>query len=168
MQYPTKLQTSRLLLSALSEGDVDFIFRLLNTPGWLAFIGDRKIHSADDALRYIQKILANGELQYWKVVLASSGEAVGMITLLQRDYLSHPDIGFAFLPDHAGQGLAFEAAGAVKALVLDHEQDKILHAVCLPTNTRSISLIKRLGFLFDRQARVEDETLDVYTFTLRQ
>jgi hypothetical protein len=47
MQPP--LFTERLSITSLSTTDAKFISELVNTEGWLKFIGDRKIHSPEDA-----------------------------------------------------------------------------------------------------------------------
>ena len=47
------LYTSRLLLRELNENDAPFILELLNTEGWLRYIGDRHIHTIADAVKYI-------------------------------------------------------------------------------------------------------------------
>jgi len=41
--------TSRLKLNQLSQADREFIIKLLNTPGWIKFIGDRNIKTHEDA-----------------------------------------------------------------------------------------------------------------------
>ena len=46
-------ETDRLVLSHLAADDASFIFELLNTPGWLQFIGDRGIKTMQDAEQYI-------------------------------------------------------------------------------------------------------------------
>ena len=46
------------------------------------------------------------------VELKAHGALVGMCGLIKRDTLEDVDIGFAFLPDFEGQGLAHEAASA--------------------------------------------------------
>src|SRR5512132_4196453 len=49
------LETDRLLLSHLSpEADAEFIFRLVNDPSFIRYIGDKKVRTLDDARQYIQ------------------------------------------------------------------------------------------------------------------
>jgi len=52
------LSTPRLQISAFTLDDAAFIVELLNDPGWLAHIGDRKVRTLDDARAY----LSNGPL----------------------------------------------------------------------------------------------------------
>ena len=48
--------TERLSLNLLILNDHDFIMRLVNSHGWIEFIGDRNVHSKEDAIAYINKI----------------------------------------------------------------------------------------------------------------
>ncbi len=70
MNVPLFLTTSRLVIEPLTLNDNDFIFKLVNTEGWLKFIGDRNIKSTDEAADYIRKILASKNIFYW-VIIAS-------------------------------------------------------------------------------------------------
>jgi len=159
-----KIQTARLLLSPLSEDDHLFIKELLNTEGWIKFIGNRNIHSEEDAIAYIQKIDANPATSYRTVTLKDTSETIGLITLIQRDYLDQPDIGFAFLPAHAGKGYAYEAAREVLAHVLEDDTSSV-HAVVLPDNTSSVRLVEKLGLTFNKAISVGEEELHLYTIT---
>ena len=45
--------TDRLMLEKLKVDDYDFILSLVNTTGWIENIGDRNIHSKNEAIEYI-------------------------------------------------------------------------------------------------------------------
>ena len=47
-------ETERLLLKPSTEEDAAFVLELLNTPKWLQFIGDRKVHTLEAAKEYIR------------------------------------------------------------------------------------------------------------------
>jgi ribosomal-protein-alanine N-acetyltransferase len=49
---PTK--TRRLVLRPFTLADAPFIVVLLNSEGWLRFIGDRGVRTLDDARTYLQ------------------------------------------------------------------------------------------------------------------
>ena len=42
--------------------DTEFIIQLLNSPGWLKFIGDRNVKTEDDAKAYLE----NGPLTSYR------------------------------------------------------------------------------------------------------
>ena len=51
------LETERLRIRPLSAEDSKFILELVNTEGWLKFIGDRNVKDLPDAIDYIEKIM---------------------------------------------------------------------------------------------------------------
>ena len=162
MQIKNKLTTLRLTLDTLSERDKLFMFELMNSEGWIQYIGDRNIHSEIDALAYIQKVNTNSKVSYWIVKLKDTDEKIGIITFIKRDYLDHNDIGFAFLPNYFGQGYAFEATKEVlKFVKKNHNLSQIL-ATTIPENINSVTLLKKLGFEYEKSITVENETLHVY------
>jgi len=172
------LKTARLELTALGLSEAAFIHQLVNTPGWLRFIGDRNIGTIADALGYIEKILFDPNVHFWIVKLSQdplptdqpptdqppAGQpSIGIITLIQRDYLEHPDIGFAFLPAYAKQGYAFEAAAAVmQTLTTGPDQSPVL-AITKKENADSARLLEKLGLRFDREINNKDEALQLYS-----
>lgn len=148
------IETERLILRQLAETDADFILRLLNDPAWLRFIGDKNVRSLDDARAYIrqgpQRMYAQEGFGLWLVAPRQGNGALGLCGLIRRDTLDDVDIGFAFLPGFRGLGYALEAATAVR----DHARDALglvrLVAIASPDNDRSIRLLERLGFRFER------------------
>ena len=158
-------KTERLELNKLSPDDVDFIFELVNTPGWLKFIGDRNVRTKEDAAGYIQKILGLPGIHYRVVKLAAEQVPVGVVTFIQRDYLEHPDIGFAFLPQYAKQGYAFEASREVLHDLCSADKNPVVLATTIKDNTASIQLLTKLGFGFRNEIRIGADTLHVYTIT---
>ena len=159
------LHTERLMLSPLEETEYAFIIELLNTEGWIKFIGERNIRTKEDAVAYIQKVNNNPAIHYYTVKEKGSRVPVGLVTLIQRDYLTQPDIGFAFLPVHFGKGYAYEAARELLNDVWADEQTRQVHAVTLPHNNPSIRLVEKLGLVFDKPIEVNKETLHLYTIT---
>lgn len=158
----TNYKTERLFLRTLSAADARFIFELLNTEGWIKFIGDRNIKNLEDAGQYIQKIISNPDVEYRVAVLVDEQTAIGVISFIKRTYLDHHDIGFAFLPAYAGKGYAFEAASAVLADMLQLEEHHTILATTLADNHSSIQLLKKLGFIFSRQIINGEDTLQLY------
>ena len=159
----TKLTTERLSLDVLTPGDAEFILELLNTKGWLRFIGDRNIHSKEDALNYINKINGTPNYRYWTVRLTGTLEPIGIISFIKRDYLEHFDIGFAFLPQHNGHGYAYEAAKKILSVVGSKPEHAVIVATTLPHNSSSIKLLQKLGFKFEREMEAGKERLLVYS-----
>ncbi len=155
--------TDRLTLDKLSTDDAVFISRLVNTAGWIRFIGNRNVNNHADAEAYIRRILENTAITYWVVRLRERDEPVGVVTFIKRVYLSHHDIGFAFLPEHNGKGYAFEAASTVMNSAVNDFSHSTILATTMKENIQSIALLKKLGLQFEKEILVENETLLVYS-----
>lgn len=162
-KMPSKITTERLSLDLLSVQDGGFIFELVNTPGWLDFIGDRNIHSTEGAIAYINRINNTPNFTYWTVRLKQSNQPIGVITFLKRNYLSHFDIGFAFLPEYCRHGYAYEAANEVLSLVKQVPEHRVVLATTIPGNINSIKLLMKLGFHFKVEMEQRGDTLHVYS-----
>jgi RimJ/RimL family protein N-acetyltransferase len=163
MQSP--LFSERLSITALSTTDVKFISELVNTEGWLKFIGDRKIHSLVDARSFIQNIIDSPGISYWVVRLRQDDTAAGIISLIKRDHLEHPDIGFAFVPSFTNHGYAYEAAKIVLTHFIGNTEHPFVFGVAVAENTASIGLLKKLGFQFQKEIEVKKEKSLVYVLS---
>lgn len=161
-------ETPRLTLSHLTPGDTSFLITLMNTPGWLQFIGDRNVHTTEDALRYLQDRIVKGYDEngfgLYRVALKDDNTPIGMCGLVKRDWLDDPDIGFAFLPAHEGRGYALEAARAV----MEHAKTtlglKHLAAVTVAYNERSIRLLEKLGMKREKTIIIPDDPEELLLF----
>jgi len=160
------LTTARLAIEPLSLSDNKFILELVNTDGWLKFIGNRNINSEMEAASYIQKIIDNPDTAYFVVKLKDKTK-IGIITFIKRDYLENHDIGFAFLPAFGNNGYAYEAANAVLMNVTRIYHLSHILATTIPENINSIKLLKKLGLLFEKEIEVENIKLHVYSSAQR-
>ncbi len=155
-----KIETERLILRRFTLEDVMFFRELLNDADWIRFIGDRNVHSDEQARAYLTKSYL---CQYEKngfginLVALKDGKPIGMCGLLKRDSLDDVDIGFAFLPAYRGKGYAVEAARAVLAYGRDVLHKKRVVAITLADNLTSISLLEKIGMHFETMVRLTDD-----------
>lgn len=151
MNAPSVTQTmphpADLTLRPLNTGDADFLYTLYNDPLFKQNIGDRGIHSVHDAQQMIadKHALSVQGIPCFQVICEQQDTALGMLTLLQRDYLQVPDIGYALLPAARGKGIAKLAA---RQLVNACQLQGIttVSAIVSPENTASCTLLESLGF----------------------
>lgn len=155
-------ETERLVLTKVTLNDAPFIYELVNTPGWIKFIGERNVKTLEDAGKYIEKLLANPNITYLVVKLKTTGTPLGIISFIKRDYLDHHDIGFAFLPQHTNKGYAFEATKVVLNYAINELKMPAIVATTLKENTNSIRLLEKLGLRFEKKIVAEGEELLVY------
>lgn len=159
----TLIETDRLFISHLSLDDAAFIMKLVNTPGWLQYIGDRNVKSLEDGRRYLEtgplKSYAQWGFGLFRVTLKSTNTPIGICGLIKRNGLKDIDLGFALLPAYAGKGYAYEAAEAVLQYAQNHLHLQRLVAITLVDNAASLKLLQKLGFRFERMVRLDNEDL---------
>ena len=153
-----ELTTERLLLRHVTPDDAPFVLALLNSPGWLTYIGDRRVRTEAQATTYItdRMLGAYATPGHGSFVATdrATGKPLGVVGVYVRDYLQAPDFGYAFLPAYHGRGYALEAARAVLAQPEVVALPSLL-AIVMPDNARSIHLLARLGF--SRTGTTENE-----------
>lgn len=170
----TSFETTRLRLRRFvdDERDGEFMRVLVNDPDWIRFIGPRNVSDVASARamlreRYLPQYDRLG-FGFNAVERKDDAALVGMCGLIQRDYLPHPDIGFAYLPQHRGMGYALESARAVIDQARDVFRLPRVLAVATPENSRSIHLLTQLGLRYvdDVTTPGEDKRLALYQIDL--
>ncbi|PUZ25866.1 hypothetical protein DCC81_16580 [Chitinophaga parva] len=164
--------TSRLALRPFTLADDAFIYRLLNTPTWLQFIGDRHIIDLAAARHYLQ----HGPLQSyrvngfgpWLVTLRDTGAPIGMCGFFQRPFLDAPDAGLAFLPEYEGQGYASEALRACMDYAFDAMGAHRVYAFTLPVNLRCMRLLQAIGFHYQEMIRPPGEAHALMLYAIQR
>jgi len=152
------LETERLVLRTLAEEDAPFYLNLLNSPPFIANIGDRGVRTLAQARSSIVSgPMAMQSLRghsLYLVALKDSGVAVGMAGLIKREMLDDVDLGYGFLPPYFGQGYAYEAAVALLGHARETVRLKRLVAITSPGNTASNRLLEKIGMRFEKMVHL--------------
>ena len=85
------IKTQRLILRKFTLDDAAFMLKLLNTPTWLRFIGDRNVKTLEEAEQY----LLNGNIRsyqeygfgFYVVVIKETQESIGICGIVKREGL---------------------------------------------------------------------------------
>ncbi|MCA6364970.1 MAG: GNAT family N-acetyltransferase [Bacteroidetes bacterium] len=160
------LHTTRLHMRELTEADAPFMYRMMNSEGWLQFIGDRHIRTHDDAAAYLRNVYiphyATHSFGFYVVSLIDNDEPLGLCGLIKRDGLEDVDIGFAFLPEYQGKGYALEAAKEVMNFAATKGISNVV-AITTPDNEKSVALLRKIGFTQQTAIVMNDESLLLHT-----
>ena len=168
MITPLSIETARLKIRWLELDDAKFVYRLVNDPMWIRYIGDKDVSTLEDAKTYIE----TGPLDMYRnlgfglnyVSLKEDGAPIGICGLLKRETLEDVEIGFAFLPEFRRQGYALEAATAVLEYGCSALQISRIAAILTPDNQASRKLLGKLGFVLEDNFQKEPNSgiLDLY------
>lgn len=143
------LTTPRLALRWFTEDDAPFVLRLINDPDWHRHINDSGVRDEAAAREWIaQRLTAPYWTRghgFWAVIDRASGSPVGLAGIFKRDSLPHPDVGYGFLSEWRGKGLAQEAAAACVAYARDTLGITRLMGITSPANTASQRVLAASG-----------------------
>ncbi|AVP98865.1 hypothetical protein C7S18_17520 [Ahniella affigens] len=160
-----EIETERLRLVRFEQQHAPELFRLMNDPDWLRFIGDRGIRTVDDAVRQIEERYDVHHREhgygFCAVLEKQTSNLVGLCGLIQRDTLPEIDLGYALLPEFRGRGYVQEVARACLDYARDHLGRNQVLAIVNSDNQRSISVLVRLGFVYRGPYRVPGEERDI-------
>jgi RimJ/RimL family protein N-acetyltransferase len=162
------METRRLALREIGPEDTDFMLELLNTPSWKRFIGDRGVRTKEQSTEFITGRLMKSYTEYgfgfYLVVLKEDETKLGICGMVKRDSLEDVDLGFAFLPEHEGKGYGFESSLAMLNYAKTVHKLQRIAAITNQDNVRSIALIEKLGFAYEKLIRLPGETIDIMLF----
>lgn len=71
-------ETDRLLIRPITIDDTAFVLELVNTKGWLEFIGDRSVRDIESANNYIQNKILNNKIFYHVFEIKDSKFPIGI------------------------------------------------------------------------------------------
>ena len=155
------LETDRLVLREIIANDAGFMYKLMNDPAWLQFIGDRKIDSVKAAADYISNKIrpsyAEFGFGFYLVSLKENDTPIGVCGLVKRPALEHVDVGFAFLPEFRSKGYGYESAMGIMKYANETLGIDYIVAITDLDNIRSINLLKKLGLRFEKIMQLDGE-----------
>jgi RimJ/RimL family protein N-acetyltransferase len=161
-----RLETARLLLRRFTLEDVPALYQLGTIPEIIRYAGNTPMASLDAA----RENLIKNPLRDYEVhgfgrlacVWRETGAVIGFSGVKHLDELDENELGYRFLPEFWGRGLATEAGRAV----IDHARNSYrlnrLVSVIHPDNHASKNVVRKFGFKYERNV----EFSLVYGFTM--
>ncbi len=163
-----KIETGRLIIREYTFEDDAFILKLLNDPSFIENIVDKNVRTLEEARNYLStgpmSSYAKNGFGLWCVVLKDGNLPIGMCGLIKRDVLDDIDIGYAFLPEFCLKGYAVESAEAVLKWAGINLGIKRIVAVVSSNNARSIKLLEKLNFVYEKMVRLAPEEEEIKLF----
>jgi RimJ/RimL family protein N-acetyltransferase len=144
------IRGARVELRPLAADDAPFILELLNQRSFIEHIADRGVRTLADAEAWIEAgpraMYATHGHGLHRIGRLSDDAPLGICGLIRREILPLPDLGYALIDRHAGQGYALEAARLALTDGVERLGFRAVLAIVSPGNARSVALLGKLGF----------------------
>ena len=152
------IETERLFLKEITLDDKHDMFRLHSNVEVQKYTGEAPIESMQEMERAIQKRIPDYK-KYgygrWATFLKKDMQFVGWAGLAYLPEFDEIDVGYRFLPNYWGMGIATEASRAI----LNHGFEKLglkrVIAIAMKENTASIRVMEKVGMEFEKFAPYE-------------
>ncbi|MDB1125080.1 GNAT family N-acetyltransferase [Vibrio algarum] len=142
------IKTERLLLTPVTEQDLDIYTQLLTCPETTRYLPGGKPFGLDYIEKYIPQKIAHWDKGFGTCIVSLIDEPsvkIGYAGVELIPEINLCDIRYAILPKYQGQGYAFEAAKAVIDFVLENELVTEVYGVAVTENQASVQLLYKLG-----------------------
>ena len=149
-----KIETERLILRSWIDADLEPYRKINNDEKVIEFL--RGPMSLEECKNFI--VMVNNNIEklgfgLWAATLKDSEELIGFIGLHPPDFTAHftpcVEIGWRLGSQHWGKGLATEGSRAVLKFAFEKTDLKEIISFTVPQNSRSISVMKKIGMHHD-------------------
>lgn len=176
MKINTLFETERCFLREFSLSDAFDVYRLNLHPDIFRFTTDPPFMNEAEAEKFLKNYKAYQISGFgrWAVILKETRQFAGWCGLKYILEENEVDIGYRFLPEYWGQGLALETATVcIKAGIEEFGLKRIVARVH-KENIRSIRVTEKLGLIYEKDLLYDgvpwmnyvfplDKNLSVYT-----
>ncbi|ODU63181.1 MAG: hypothetical protein BGO97_03495 [Micrococcales bacterium 70-64] len=142
---PVTLTTPRLVLDQPTLADVELIAKYCSDPLFEQYMNTPWPYERKHALHFVESYVPIGweDDREFTWAIRADGEFVGVVGYREETR----DIGYWLGAPHRGAGIMTEAATAVVDWLFEQGRSEIAWE-CIPGNTASASVARKLGFAF--------------------
>ena len=162
-----ELETENLLLREFTLDDVDAMYPILSHPEVMRF--SLGVMSRQQVGEFIQRCLNEYEehgFGPWAIIDNNSEKIIGYCGIKPQivDDQKEIELGYRLAREYWGQGYGVEAALACRDHATQHFGLQRLIAIIEPANTRSINLIEKLNFIYEKDTIFKGFSVRIYTY----
>jgi RimJ/RimL family protein N-acetyltransferase len=162
-------ETERLIIREMQSSDVSDMLRLHSHPRVRQYTGDPSIFSFEEIQRKIQeKIEEYKRYGYgrWVIVLKEGMQFAGWAGLSYLPEFEEIDIGYRFLPEFWGRGLATEASKAILKYGFEDLKLQRIIAMAVEENVASVRVMQKIGMQFEKRAPYKPGSVEVVWYSI--
>jgi ribosomal-protein-alanine N-acetyltransferase len=152
------IETERLVLREITLEDKESLFKLHSDSVVQKYTGEPVVESMEE----IEKAIASRIITYkkygfgrWATFLKNENQFVGWAGLAYLPEFDEVDLGYRFLPEYWGLGIATEASSAILNYGFDSLKLKKIVAIALKEHKASIRVMEKVGMEFYKFAPYE-------------
>jgi len=143
------LETDRLLLRPFTIDDAEAVFEFGSNREVQKLTGDPLLQSLDEATNMIEEVWYEDYKTYgygrFATIFKPDNKIIGFAGLKFLPELDETDIGFRFLPEYWGMGLATEASEEILKFGFETLGIQRIIGIAMPENMASRRVLEKIG-----------------------
>jgi RimJ/RimL family protein N-acetyltransferase len=151
------IDTGRLILRKFDMTDLEAFYQLCSRPEIIRYAQSTPIASREEAREFMEAAPFRDYATYgygrFACVWKATGEVIGFSGLKYVPEISDTELGYRFLPEYWGMGLATEAGRASINFARSDLRLQRLVALVHPENVASAKVLTKLGFAIEKTIR---------------
>jgi ribosomal-protein-alanine N-acetyltransferase len=163
------VETKRLILRKFMLSDVKDYHQILKNRSvyeWLGKGAEKTEEQVKKIIKYDLDHWENHQLGTWAVILKETNELIGHCGFGMIKAHNQYELLYAFSPEFWGKGYATEAGKASLKWLKNHTSIKSIIALSYPNNQRSIHVIEKLGFTYQKKTHLFGVDLYMYQLSI--
>ena len=156
----TIIETDRLIIRKITSTYFEDLFNLHSDPVVQQYTGEPTISTFEEVIEGSKERTFRDYEVYgygrWAVVLKSNNSFTGWAGLKYLPEFDEIDLGYRFLQEYWGMGIATEASIAILKYGFEVLELKRIIAVSMIENKASIRVIEKCGMIFDKKAPYDE------------
>ena len=153
----TVIDTGRLVLRRFTTDDLDAFYELGSRPEIIRYAQATPLASRQQALEFMKAAPFHDYATYgygrFACVWKATGEVIGFSGVKYVPEIEDTELGYRFLPEYWGRGLATEAGAASIEFARSTLRLERLVAMVHPGNVASARVVTKLGFSIEKKLR---------------
>ena len=153
----TVIDTGRLLLRRFTTDDLEAFYQLGSRPEIIRYAQSTPLASREQALEFMKAAPFHDYATYgygrFACVWKATGDVIGFSGVKYVPEIEDTELGYRFLPEYWGMGLATEAGAASIEFARSTLGLGRLVAMVHPDNVASARVVIKLGFSVERRLR---------------
>jgi len=163
------IETDRLLIRPFSLFDIEPAYIMNLDPEVSKYTGDGGVVTKEEIeRRIIEDVLGDYKKHGFgrlAVELKGENKFIGFTGLKYLEDMDQVDLGFRFMKEYWGKGIATESAIACTRFGFDSLGLNKIIAMVLPENKNSIRVLKKVKFEFERDIIEDNQMARLYSLT---
>jgi len=170
--HPRIIETERLLLRPFNLEDIDDVYELNSNKTVQEWTGDKILATKEEARNLIVNVSWSDYEKYgfgrYAVVYKPDQKLIGFSGLKYLPEIDQVDLGYRFLPEYWGKGIATESSMATLKDGFENIELKEIIAFAYLENGASCHVLGKVGFDKTKIAPYPGEKDDIQWFSLRR